>query len=173
MKQLKFSLILLSVALAGCSVFSIRIEEPRTSPAKAGDNTAVYFVLQNSTLSDDRLLGADTAIAQSVEIHQSALIEEEDKEVIKDQGGEYNYFSDQTAEEEEQGLAAREVQMEMPKLDTVWIAAGREIEFEPAYLHLMLIGLKQDLAIGDQFTITLHFERYGDLQFDASVESQE
>ncbi len=163
---------ILMLALAGCSVFSIRIEEPRTSPAKTGENAAVYFVLQNGTLSDDWLLGADAAIAQAVEIHESALIEEEDKEIIEDQGGEYNYFGDQSVEEEEEGLAAREVQMEMPKLDTVWIAAGHEIEFEPTYLHLMLIGLKQDLHVGDQFTITLHFERYGDLEFDVSVEAQ-
>lgn len=162
-------LLFLSLASAGCTAFSMRVEEPRTSPASAGDEVAVYFVLSNATLTDDTLLGASSPIAASVEIHRSALIAEEDREAIEENGGEYNYFSNQLEEPEEEGIAAQEVQLEMAKLDSVWIAAGHEIEFKPAYYHLMLIGLKLDVHSGDHFPLALHFANYGDLVIDVTV----
>ena len=51
----------------------------------------------------------------------------------------------------------------MPKLDSLWIAASHEIEFEPAYYHLMMKDLKLHLHNGDQFPLTLHFANYWDL----------
>lgn len=150
----------------------MRVEDPKTFPAKAGDDVAVYFVLQNATLNDDTLLGADTPVSGSVEIHRSALIEDEDREVIEEQGGEYNYSTNQGEEGNEEEIAAQEILLEMPKLDSIWIAGGREIEFEPAYYHLMLIGLKLDLNSEDQFPLVLHFQHYGDLTVVVNVESK-
>ena len=57
----------------------------------------------------------------------------------------------------------------MPKLNSAWIAAGHEIEFEPAYYHLILMGLKLDLHSGDYFPLALHFANYGDLVIDVTV----
>jgi copper(I)-binding protein len=162
----------LAFVIAGCGALAIKVEEPRTFPANAGENAAVYFVLENGTLSDDMLLGADSPVAESIEIHRSALIEKEDQEAVEEHGGEYNYFNNEELEAEEEGVAAQEVQLEMPKLDSVWIAAGHEIEFEPKYFHLMLIGLKLDLTAGDQFPLTLHFENYGDLPVVVVVEAR-
>lgn len=156
--------------IVGCRTLVIHIEQPHTSPANVGENVAVYFVMENGTLSDDTLLSASSPVAESVEIHRSALIKKEDQEAVEEHGGEYNYFSIEEEEAEEEGLAAQEVQMEMPRLDSLWIAAGHEIEFEPAYFHLMLIGLKLDLNGGDHFPLTLHFQNYGDLQIVIEVE---
>jgi len=37
-----------------------------------------------------------------------------------------------------------------------------ETAFEPGDLHVMLIGLHKDLNPGDEFTVTLHFEKAGE-----------
>src|SRR5690349_3057570 len=39
--------------------------------------------------------------------------------------------------------------MQMAPVETVSLAAGQEIEFEPGGLHIMLVNLKQDLHAGD------------------------
>lgn len=43
------------------------------------------------------------------------------------------------------------------------ISPATTIEFKPASYHLMLEGVKPDLAVDDQFTLTLHFEDAGEL----------
>ena len=131
LRSLLSILLLLPLATAGCSTFFMKVEKPRTSPASVGDDVAVYFVLSNATLTDDTLLGASSPIAASVEIHRSALIEEEDLEAIEENGGEYNYLSSQPEEPEEEGIAAQEVLLEMPKLDSVWIAAVMKLNLNP------------------------------------------
>jgi copper(I)-binding protein len=59
--------------------------------------------------------------------------------------------------------------MEMHHLDSVPLGAGEEITFEPGGLHIMLIGLKQDLKIGDEFEITLQFKNYQDVHVNVPV----
>ena len=53
--------------------------------------------------------------------------------------------------------------MEMHQLESVPLSAGEPVTFEPGGLHIMLIGLKQDLKAGDEIEITLHFKNYQDL----------
>ena len=42
-------------------------------------------------------------------------------------------------------------------------------EFKPGGLHVMLIGLKQDLNPGDMFSLTLDFAIAGDMQLEVAV----
>lgn len=51
----------------------------------------------------------------------------------------------------------------------VEIPARGQVEFRPRGLHVMLIGLKQDLRAGDTFTLTLRFERSGEIQVPVVV----
>jgi copper(I)-binding protein len=60
--------------------------------------------------------------------------------------------------------------MEMHQLESVPLSAGEEVTFEPGSLHLMLVGLKQDLKAGDDIPITLHFKKYQDIQLHVSVQ---
>jgi periplasmic copper chaperone A len=53
--------------------------------------------------------------------------------------------------------------MTMTHQKGIEIRAGDEIVLETGGYHIMLIGLKQDLNIGDEITITLHFENYPDV----------
>lgn len=54
--------------------------------------------------------------------------------------------------------------MQMQQLESVPLPAGAEIAFEPGGLHVMLIGIKNDLKIGDRVEIILHFKNAEDVK---------
>ena len=60
--------------------------------------------------------------------------------------------------------------MEMHHLESVPLRAGEEVVFEPGGLHIMLIGLKQELKLGEEFEITLQFKNYEDIQLRVPVQ---
>lgn len=47
--------------------------------------------------------------------------------------------------------------MQMRQVDSIALPAGETTELKPGGLHIMLIGLKQPLADGDQIDLTLTF----------------
>ncbi|MGB1109494.1 MAG: copper chaperone PCu(A)C [Gammaproteobacteria bacterium] len=63
----------------------------------------------------------------------------------------------------EDGLAKMR---EVPKID---VPAGGQTMLKPGGLHVMLIGLKQDLEIGQQVEVTLTFEDGSKKHFSAPV----
>lgn len=59
------------------------------------------------------------------------------------------------------------MKMEMqPYID---IGGGDSVVFKPGDFHVMLIGLHDDLAAGDQFTVLLNFETAGEKVVDVKV----
>ncbi|MGD8404907.1 MAG: copper chaperone PCu(A)C [Anaerolineales bacterium] len=58
--------------------------------------------------------------------------------------------------------------MQMMPQSEVTIPTG-ETKFEPGGLHVMLIGLKQDLKPGDSFAVTLDFASAGEMPLDVTV----
>jgi copper(I)-binding protein len=54
-------------------------------------------------------------------------------------------------------------EMQMIPQASVPLAAGAKVEFKPGGLHVMLIGIRQELKVGDQFEITLHFKNHEDI----------
>jgi hypothetical protein len=59
--------------------------------------------------------------------------------------------------------------MEMHQLQSVRLPAGEEVIFEPGGLHIMLVGLKQELQVGDVIEITLHFQNHEAIQVNVPV----
>jgi copper(I)-binding protein len=53
--------------------------------------------------------------------------------------------------------------MQMQQLDSVPLEASSETNFEPGGLHVMLVGLNEDLKVGDEIEITLHFASFEDI----------
>lgn len=51
--------------------------------------------------------------------------------------------------------------MSMEKQEFVPLPGGERVEFKPGGLHVMLINLEEDLKSGDQFSLTLTFEKAG------------
>lgn len=64
--------------------------------------------------------------------------------------------------------------MRMFKVDGVTIPAGQTLIFgTDNKLHVMLMGLKEPLKVGDKFTMTITFEKAGDVPVDVWVEESE
>ena len=57
----------------------------------------------------------------------------------------------------------------MHPVDSVAIAAGEELAFEPGGYHVMLSGLTKDIAAGDRFPLTLTFRQAGTLTVPVEV----
>jgi len=54
--------------------------------------------------------------------------------------------------------------MQMNRLESVPLEAYADLEFMPGRLHVMLVGLKSDLKLGDEIGIVLHFKTYEDIR---------
>jgi len=54
--------------------------------------------------------------------------------------------------------------MQMNKVESVPLEAFAEIEFAPGGLHVMLVDLRNDLTVGDQIEVILHFKNYQDIK---------
>ena len=60
--------------------------------------------------------------------------------------------------------------MTMQQRESVALDPSVKVEFMPGGLHIMLIGLKQDLNAGDEIEVTLQFKNSPDLTIKAMVE---
>lgn len=61
--------------------------------------------------------------------------------------------------------------MRMRQVDAVDVPAGRTVVLRPGGLHIMLVGLKSPLKIGDSFPLVLRFEKAGDIKVRVPVQS--
>ena len=62
--------------------------------------------------------------------------------------------------------------MTMSMQDSVQILPGEKVTFKPGGLHVMLVDLKQDLKVGDIFTLTLQFEKTSEITVQVEVREQ-
>jgi copper(I)-binding protein len=82
--------------------------------------------------------------------------------------------SSQMAEFNEIHLSSMEDgKMKMIEQESVLIESNQIIEFKPKSYHVMLINLKQDLEIGDQFELSLFFEKSGEKKILVEVKEFE
>lgn len=96
----------------------------------------VYLTLINEGPAADRLIGAQTDVAATVELHQTTL---------------------------NNGIA------HMQPVSGIDVPAGGRVAIQPGGYHLMLIGLKRALKIGDRFEIALQFQKSGQLIVEVEV----
>ncbi len=59
----------------------------------------------------------------------------------------------------------------MERVETVPVAAGDAVVFEPGGLHVMLMGLKGPLIEGESFPLTLTFENAGPVEIEVKIEN--
>jgi len=59
--------------------------------------------------------------------------------------------------------------MRMRQLDSVEVPAKQMVEFKPGGMHVMLIGLKTPLKVGNVFPMTLRFEKAGPVAVNVRV----
>ncbi len=59
--------------------------------------------------------------------------------------------------------------MQMLPQEAIALPAGGELELKPGSYHVMLIGLVKDLNLGDEITLTLHFQNHEDISLTIPV----
>lgn len=62
--------------------------------------------------------------------------------------------------------------MRMREVGTLALPAGHSVKLEPGGLHLMLLGLKAPLKIGDKLPLVLRFEKAGEIEVMLQVETK-
>ncbi len=61
--------------------------------------------------------------------------------------------------------------MRMREVAAIELPAGQTVELKPGGWHLMLIGLKAPLAVGQSFPVRLVFEKAGTVTVEVKVEA--
>lgn len=242
----------------GCTqADNLSVEEAWARPGIQDANSAVYFIVSNTTGEADILLSAESDIVTAVELHESTIktVDEGQGEMVKlmeDEGSEHMEDHHQDCEMEDHEHEGSEdcedhhedgdmqdhheegelhddhhadgnmedhhpegephddhhgdgdmedhheegelhddhhmdanmgentmetsmmAEMEggvmmMVQQENVPVSAESKVEFKPGGLHVMLIGLKQDLNPGDTITVTLNFEKVGQITLDVPV----
>lgn len=60
--------------------------------------------------------------------------------------------------------------MQMKQVTSIPLDGKASVEFAPGGYHVMLIGLKQDVKLGDQIQITLQFVNHEDITINVPVQ---
>ena len=144
------ALVVASVA-AGCSsgggTADVKVTDAwaRASSAVASAGAA-YMKIENTGSAADALIGASSPAATTVEVHETVAMGSPAPDASGDGG-----------------------MMGMQPVKRLEIPAGGTVELKPGSYHIMLIGLKQDLKVGDSIEITLEFEKVGEIKVTATV----
>lgn len=59
--------------------------------------------------------------------------------------------------------------MKMFQVPAIDVPANGKAELKRGSFHIMLIGIKRDLKVGEKVTLTLNFQKAGSVTFDAEV----
>ena len=157
MKKILQVIILLSLGslLAACSGGDLTVKDAWARPALAGNNSAVYFVIDNPTNEDDTLLSVASNVSSIAEMHMTMAVQ-----------GEQNMETDM--EHDMESMPQGEV-MTMVKQENVPVPKRGEVTFAPGGLHVMLIGVNGELIEGDRIEVTLNFEKAGPMTLQVPV----
>ncbi len=59
--------------------------------------------------------------------------------------------------------------MGMRRIEFIPVEENSTFKLKPRSFHIMLIKLKEDLAVGDKKSVTLNFKNYGEVKVEAEV----
>jgi len=60
--------------------------------------------------------------------------------------------------------------MRMRRVDAIEVPAGATVELKPGGYHVMFLGLKAPLKVGERFPMKLRFEKSGEVTVDVSID---
>jgi periplasmic copper chaperone A len=150
----------------------------RMSPMLAGV-AAVYLDLENTTDTDDALVGASVpaTVAGRVELHETYAVDDTmgdgDDTTTEDTDMDDTAMEDDTMGDGDDTVGEEAMgdggMMSMREVPSIALPAGNTVELAPGGLHLMLIDLVEDLSPGDTFELTLEFEQADSVTVTAEV----
>jgi periplasmic copper chaperone A len=146
----------------------IKITDPwaRTSPMVSGAGAA-YMVIENTGSAADAVTGGSSDIATAVEVHETVVMGTAAPMESPAMGGDMA-----SPAASDGGMATGGGMMGMQKVDRLEIPAGGSVELKPGGYHVMLIGLTRELKAGEEITVTLNFEKAGDVTVKIPVREQ-
>lgn len=119
----------------------ISVENPYARPPMgSGKVAAAFMTLKNDGDETDRLVAAEGDVAERIELH-THIMEKKDGRVI----------------------------MRMRQIPHMEVPAHGQTVLKPGGLHIMLIGATRDLKPGDNFDLTLVFEKAGKVKVTVPV----
>ena len=128
---------LLAAWSLGVHAAEIAIGDPYARAVPPGQpNSAVFMSLDNRSSDDRALVGAESPVAEVVELHTHL---------------------------QEDGM------MRMRRVERIELPAGERVVLQPGGLHVMLIGLKQNLEPGASVDLTLRYDDGGTDRIQAPV----
>lgn len=161
-----------TIAGAGGTVAGLTVSEVRSrmSPMVVGV-AAVYLDIENTNTEADALVGATVAaeIAGFVELHESYEADEDEADDGMDGGDDHGGGM---ADDGMDGDGDGAPMMRMRQVERIELPAGTTVSLEPGGLHIMLLDLVADLSAGDEFELTLEFEKAGTMTVIALVREQ-
>jgi len=148
---------LLALVVAACGGGSqITIDDAWVRPQDNLENpSGGYMTISNSGTEDDVLVGASSPASARVEIHETMVME---PTAIPDASMEPGATPGMSG-----GMVG------MVPIDELPVPAGGEAVLEPGSFHLMFIGLKDALEVGETVDITLSFQKAGSVRVTAEV----
>lgn len=177
-------LVTASLLFAACSggdgELTLSDARSRMSPMLTGVG-AVFLDIENGTDEDDRLLGAsvDAAVAGHVELHETIDTSAEDGATSDGAMQDEADDADGAMADDAEGMGAPVAptsegfaMMGMREIEALDIPAGETVSLAPGGYHLMLLDLAADLEPGQEFDLTLEFERAGERTVTVTVREQ-
>jgi copper(I)-binding protein len=142
----------------------VTIRDPwaRTSPMVSGAGAA-YMVIENTGSAADALTGGSSDVATAVEVHETYAVE---PAASTGTGGM------ESPKASDGGMGMGGEMMGMRRIDRLDIPAGGSVDLKPGGYHIMLIGLTRELKAGEDLTVTLTFEKAGDVTLTIPVRAQ-
>lgn len=114
-----------------------------TRPSPPGvDEAAIYITVENDDAPDDRLIGASSDRCTVVSPHLTRF-------------DDNNIVTMTKADDDQLGLTR-----------------GEQVTMEPNGLHLMCLGLVDEFAAGERFTLTLRFSEHAPVDTPVTVEQR-
>ncbi len=156
--------VLIGGLFASCATQELTVADVWARPGFKDGNTAIYFNIENSTGQVDTLLSAQADIAQAVELHRSMMVSPEE---AAEMGGEAGMGNGSMASGNDQ--MGDDMVMVMQQQENVPVPSGETLAFEPGGYHVMVIGLHDDLEVGDHFQLILTFQNAGEIRLDVPV----
>ena len=163
-------LVLLVVAACGGGGGSVGVtvtDAWARNSSMAASAGAAYMVIKNTGSAADALIGASSTVAKSTEVHETVEMpagSTTPMESPKASAGMGGMESPAAS-----GGMGSGGMLGMQPVDRVEIPAGGTLELKPGSYHIMLIGLNQELKVGDTIEITLKLEKAGDVKVTAEV----
>lgn len=131
----------------------------RASSAMAAAGAA-YMTIRNNGSSPDALIGATSPAARTVEVHETVAVT---TPAPTASGGGMASAVPSASGDAGGGM------MGMQPIPRLEVPAGSSVELKPGSYHIMLIGLNQELKVGGTISITLKFEKAGEVTVSAEI----